>query len=167
MRRVTEYEAKRSQKLLSKLQVGLNRRIIQGFCARGGARMVSHLSSGLKLVLLLHIYYYYFLDLISMTSYLKIILVLVFSSQGWIKCMVSSNFFHLSGSQRVIDISPTKQRQFFEIIVMLLLLAPSSGTLLYSSPCLNGAEAWYWVGGDPLYAAVFCLSSCHGHICLI
>ena len=126
MRRVTEYEAKRSQKLLSKLQVGLNRRIIQGFCARGGARMVSHLSSGLKLVLLLHIYYYYFLDLISMTSYLKIILVLVFSSQGWIKCMVSSNFFHLSGSQRVIDISPTKQRQFFEIIVMLLLLAPSS-----------------------------------------
>ena len=83
MRRVTEYEAKRSQKLLSKLQVGLNRRIIQGFCARGGARMVSHLSSGLKLILLLHIYYYYFLDLISMTSYLKIILVLVFSSQGW------------------------------------------------------------------------------------
>ena len=118
MRRVTEYEAKISQKLLSKLQVGLNRQIIQGFCARGGARMVSHLSSGLKLVLLLHIYYYYFLDLISMTSYLKIILVLVFSSQGWIKCMVSS--------QRVIDIFPTKQPQFFEIIVMLLLLAPSS-----------------------------------------
>ena len=110
MRRVTEYEAKRYKKL----QVGLNRRIIQGFCARGGARMVSHLSSGLKLVLSLHIYYYYyFLDLISITSYLKIILVLVFSSQGWIKCMVSSNFFHLSGSQRVIDILPTKQPQFF------------------------------------------------------
>ena len=114
MRRVTEYEAKIYQKLLSKLQVGLNRIIIQGFCARGGARMVSHLSSGLKLVLSLHIYYSYFLDLIYDFIF-EIHIVSYFFSRGWIKFMARSQFFHLSGSQRQIDIFATKQPQFLNL----------------------------------------------------
>ena len=50
----------------------------------------------------------------TMTSYLKIILVLIFSSQGWMKCMVCPQFFHLSGSQRVIDIFTTKGLNFLK-----------------------------------------------------